>query len=240
MSVYLLRNYQNFSASATVPVTFAPDVETALIAQGYATAAQTTTETIYPPGTMQAVTQGGNVSVPPQGAQGYTSPTYRQGPSILPNIALGSAALTGYETNGAAQVAGTWNYSEIFVPHWNTWTGAGALNGTTVGTNKYIFALFGTSGALLANTAVAGVLTANASVMQNIAFTAPINLAPGRYFIGVQLDGATDTVRHVLAANGSNVICGTQTGTFGTVPSSITTVSSTFTTAVAPICQLYT
>lgn len=238
MSVYLLRNYAGYTASTTVPVTLPDSTETALIAQGLATAAQTTVTSSISDGPSAYITQGGNVALISQA--GATSPTYRQGPSILPNIALGSAALTGYETNGAAQVAGTWNYSEILVPHWNTWTGAGALNGTTVGTNKYIFALFGSSGTLLANTAVAGVLTANASVMQNIAFTAPILLAPGRYFIGVQLDGATDTVRHVLSANGSNVICGTQTGTFGTVPSAITTVSSTFTTAVAPICQLYT
>lgn len=238
MAVYLLRNYAGFTASSTVPVTFPDSTELSLIAQGFATAAQTTSMSSLVGAPDQFVTQGGNVAVADQG--GYTTPTYRQGPSILPNIALGSAALTGYETNGVAQVAGTWNYSEIFVPHNNTWTGAGCLNGTTVGTNKYIFALFGSNGVLIANTATAGTLTATASVMQNIAFTAPVNLARGRYFIGVQLDGATDTVRHVLAANGSNVICGTQTGTFGTVPAAITTVSSTFTTAVAPICQLYT
>ncbi len=237
MSVYLLRNYQGFTASSTVPVTLPDSTEAALIAQGLATAAQTTVESNLLGAPLAFITQGGNTRAVDQ--NGYTTPTYRAGASILPNIALGSAALTGYETNGVAQVAGTWNYSEIFVPHNATWTGAGCLNGTTVGTNKYIFALFGTNGVLLANTAVAGVLTANASVFQNIAFTAPINLIPGRYFIGVQLDGATDTVRHLLAANGSNVICGTQTGAFGTVPSSITTVSTTFTTAVAPICQLY-
>jgi len=238
MSVYLLRSYAGFAASSTVPVTFPDSTEASLIAQGLATAAQTTSMAAVIGGPDQFLTQGGNVMV--ADSAGYSTPTYRQGPSILPNIALGSAALTGYETNGVAQTAGTWNYSEIFVPHNNTWAGAGCLNGTTVGTNKYIFALYGSSGVLIANTATAGTLTAGASVMQNIAFTAPVNLARGRYFIAVQLDGATDTVRHVLAANGSNVICGTQAGTFGTVPAAITTVSSTFTTAVAPICQLYT
>lgn len=237
MSVYLIKNYAGYTASSTVPVTFSDSTEAALIAQGYAIAAQTTAMTSLVGAPDQFVTMGGNVAQASQA--GYTTPTYRQGPSMLPNIALGSAALTGYETNGVTQTAGQWNYSEIFVPHWNTWAGAGALNGTTVGTSKYIFALWGSDGTLLANTAVAGTLTANASVMQNIAFTAPITLAPGRYFIGVQLDVATDTVRHLLAANGSNVICGTQAGTFGTVPN-ITTVSTTFTTAVAPICQLYT
>lgn len=237
MSVYLLKNYAGFTASSTVPVTFPDSTEAALIAQGYAIAAQTTSMTSLVGSPDQFVTQGGNVAQAPQA--GYTTPTYRQGPSILPTIALGSAALTGYETNGVTQTAGQWNYTEIFVPHYNTWTGAGVLNGTTVGTSKYIYALWGSTGTLIANTAVAGTLSANASVMQNIAFTAPVNLAPGRYFLGVQMDVATDTVRHLLAANGSNVICGTQSGTFGTVPN-ITTVSTTFTTAVAPIMQLYT
>lgn len=237
MSVYLLKNYAGFTASSTVPVTFPDSTEAALIAQGYAIAAQTTAMESLVGGPDQLVTQGGNVAQATQA--GYTTPTYRQGPSILPTIALGSAALTGYETNGVTQTAGQWNYTEIFVPHYNTWAGAGVLNGTTVGTSKYIYALWGSTGTLIANTAVAGTLSANASVMQNIAFTAPVNLAPGRYFLGVQMDVATDTVRHLLAANGSNVICGTQAGTFGTVPN-ITTVSTTFTTAVAPIMQLYT
>jgi hypothetical protein len=43
----------------------------------------------------------------------------------------------------------------------------------------------------------------------------------------------------LLAANGSNVCTGTQAGTFGTVPASLTTIPVTFTTAVGPICQLY-
>jgi len=63
---------------------------------------------------------------------------------------------------------------------------------------------------------------------------------PGRYFVGVQLDGATDTVRHMLSANGSAPTTGTQTGTAGTVPSSIPTVPTSFTTAVGPISWLYT
>lgn len=237
MSVYLLRNYQGFTASATVPVTLPDSTEAALIAQGLATAAQASAMTNLVGGPDAFVTVGGNIADVNQAGQ--TTPTYLQGPSIWPNIALGSAALTGYETNGVTQTAGQWNYTEIFVPYWNTWKGAGVLNGTTVGTSKHLLALWGTNGTLLANTAVAGTTTAGASVMQNIAFTAPILLPPGRYFIGAQLDVATDTIRHLLAANGSFAINGTQAGTFGTVPN-ITTVSTTFTTAVSPICQLYT
>lgn len=237
MAVYLLRAYQGFSASSTVPVTFPDSTEASLISQGIATAAQTTAMPSVTGGPDQFVVQGGNSAPAPQG--GYTTATYLLGPSILPTIALGSLALTSYETNGVTQTAGQWNYGEIFVPYYNTWKGAGVLNGTTVGTSKYIVAVWGSNGTILAYSAVAGTTSSGASVMQNIAFTTPINLVPGRYFVGLQMDVATDTVRHCLSANGSNIICGTQSGTFGTVPS-ITTVSTTFTTAVAPIMQLYT
>lgn len=236
MSVTLLRPYQGFATGAVI--TLANDVEQAMITQGLATAATPTNMSNNIAGQIQSMTQGGNVSIVPQGSAGYGTPTYYQGPLNLPVINLGSLALASYETAGVAQTAGTMNLVEIYVPFNQTWTGIGVLNGTTVGTNNALVALYGTNGTLLANSAVAGTVTAGASVMQNRAFTAPINLAPGRYFLGVQMNGATDTIRHLLAANGSNVCTGTLAGTFGTVPATITP-PATFTTAVGPIAQLY-
>ena len=239
MAVFLLRNYGGFTASSTQAVTFPDTTEASLIAQGLATAANTTVMPAIAGSPDGFITQGGNVADEPQA--GFTTPTFLQGNSILPNIALGSLALTSYETNGVAQTAGTWNYSEILVPYLNTWKGIGILMGTTVGNTNIMVALYGTSGALLANSAVAGVITSGASTMLNVSFITPITLVPGRYFLACQVNTVgADTIRHVLSANGSNVICGTQTGTFGTVPATITTVSTTFTTAVAPICQLFT
>lgn len=236
MSVYLLRPYGNYPASSTVPVTFPDDTESTLIAQGLAIAAQSTSIESVVGAPDQVVTQGGNKYFAQQG--GYSTPAFYQGPLRLPVIALGSAALTGYETAGVAQTSGTFNLVEIFVPYRQTWTGAGWLNGTTVGTNNAIVALYGTDGVLIANSAVAGTLTAGASTMQNAAFTAPVNLVPGRYFLGLQMNGATDTVRHLLSANGAVACTGTVAGAFGTVPASIT-APTTFTTAVGPIMQLY-
>jgi lipopolysaccharide/colanic/teichoic acid biosynthesis glycosyltransferase len=154
----------------------------------------------------------------PRGTDRSPVEYYLQGNSILTNIALGSLALTSYETNGVTQTAGQWNYSEIFVPYWNTWKGAGVLNGTTVGTSKYIVALWGTSGALIANSATAGTTQrrrlgdAEHPFVNTAQVATTIRIPPGRYFIGLQMDVATDTVSHVLSANGSNVICGTQAG----------------------------
>jgi hypothetical protein len=235
MSVTLLRSYATYASGAVV--TLPDSTETALIAQGFAVAAATTTTPSVYGGPDQVVSQGGSIAAIQ--SAGQSTPAVLQGPAILPNIALGSAALTGYETNGVAQVAGTLNISEIYIPHWNTWAGAGVLNGTTVGTSLGIVALYGSNGALIANSAIAGAVTAGANVMQNRAFTSPVTLAPGRYFIAVQYNNATDTVRHVLAANGSNVVGTSVAGVFGTIPATIT-APTTFTTAVAPICQLYT
>lgn len=236
MAVYLLRNYGTYLATQTV--TLDATTEDALISQGIATdatAGADATSILGAPGMYGS--QGGNTAFIPQA--GLTSSvTYYQGPLRLPVIALGSSALTGYETAGVAQTAGTWNFVELYVPYLQTWTGAGVLNGTTVGTNKWIVAVWGSNGTLLANSAVAGTTSSGASTMQNIAFTSPITLLPGRYFLGVQADGATDTIRHLLSANGAVACTGTQAGTFGTT-AKITTVPTTFTTAVGPIMQLY-
>lgn len=234
MSVYLNSAYGGFAAGTRVIL---PDAtETSLVAAGVATAGPTTTETALPGGALQVITQGGNEAIGKTTGQGAA--TYNQGPLIWPCINLGSAALTSYETNGVAPVAGTLNLTEIYVPYWQTWTGAGVLNGTVVGTDNFIVALYGSNGALIANSALAGTLSAGASVFQNIAFTAPVVLAPGRYFIGVQSNGTTATLRHLLAANGSNVCTSATTGTFGTIPATVTP-PATFTTAVGVIVQLY-
>jgi hypothetical protein len=234
MSVTLTRAYQGFASGATV--TFPDSTEAALIAQGLAVAGPVTSMPALLGGPDQQVTQGGNVAFAL--TSGVGTPAYYQGPLNLPCISLGTSALSSFETAGTAPVAGTINLTEIYVPYVQTWTGIGKLNGTTVGTDKHIVALYGSNGALLANSAVAGTTTAGASVFQNQAFTSPITLAPGRYFLGVQSNGTTDTLRHLLAANGSNVCTSATAGTFGTLPATMT-VPATFTTAVGVITQLY-
>lgn len=235
MSVTLSRAYQGYASGATISL---PDsTEAALIAQGLAVAAGTTSLVSINGAPDQFITQGGNVQSVSQ--TGVGTPTYYQGPLRLPVISLGSLALTSYETNGTAPVAGTMYLTEIHVPYTQTWTGIGVLNGTTVGTDNHLVALYGTDGTLLANSAVAGAVTAGASVMQNRAFTSTITLVPGRYFLGVQSNGTTDTLRHLVSANGANASTGAQAGTFGTVPATLTTIPSTFTTAQGVIAQLY-
>lgn len=242
MSVYLLLPYMGFTASATVPRTFDSDTESALIAQGRAVAVTAGAATIASrtDGPHVVGSQGGNEALVAQ--VGYGTATYPQGPLRLMagGMSMGSAALTGFETNGVAQTAGTYNMVDINPWYRNTWTGVAVLQGTTVGTNFLRAAVWGTSGAYLASSPAAGVVTSGASTFLLLPFTYPTALIPGRYIIGIQADGATDTVRHMLSANGSMPSTATLAGTFGTDVTTLTTIPSTFTTAQAPICYLYT
>lgn len=235
MSITLLRPYGGFASGATV--TLDSDTESALIAQGFATTvAGGAVAASRIGGPDMYATQGGNITDIQQ--SGVSTPASPQGPLRWPCIALGSAALTGYETNGVAPVAGSINLTEIYVPYTAVWTGIGVLNGTTVGTDNFIVALYGSNGVLLANSALAGTISANASVFQNIAFTAAYLAITGRYFLGVQSNGTTATLRHLLAANGSVPCTSVTSGAFGTLPATMT-VPTTFTTAVGVITQLY-
>jgi len=239
MAVFLNVAYGGFPASSTNPVIFPPSTESALIAEGKATSAGTTGGENTRGGPAYYATQGGNKALVNQAGAGRDVANVNQGPLVLPVIPMGSLALTSYETNGTAPTAGTMYLTEIYIPFSQTWTGISKLNGTTVGTDNHLVALYGADGTLLANSAVAGVLAASASAFQDIAFTAPITLIPGRYFLGVQSNGTTATLRHLETALGVSANTGSQAGTFGTVPATLTTVPVTTTNAQGVICRLY-
>lgn len=234
MAVTLLRPYGTFATGA---IFIGPDdTEAALIAQGYAVAATGQPAQSFPSraqGLWDRGTFGGNVQ--PVATAGSSAPTTVQGPRILPNVPILAFASLG---TSAVHVAGTWYRSEIYVPHVAQWTGIGVLNGATVGTDNLMVALYDTNGNLITNSAVAGVLSAGANAMQNIALLQSPILQPGRYFVAVQCNGTTATTRRQAAANGSNTMTQSATGTFGTVPASFTP-PTTFTADVGPIAWLY-
>lgn len=239
MSVTLLRAYAGYLSGAVVSLD--SDTEAALITQGFATnfvGGITSSSRVGAPDMYG--TLGGNTANYAQAGltSTITASTY-PGPLVWPCINLGSAALTGYETNGTAPVAGTMYLTEIYVPYAQTWTGIGKLNGTTATTDNHLVALYGTNGALLANSAIAGVLAATASVMQNIPFVSPTYLLPGKYFLGVQSNGTTATLRHLVSANGANIMTGAIAGAFGTIPATLSTIPVTNTNIQGVITQLY-
>lgn len=103
---------------------------------------------------------------------------------------IASTLTGGTSTNGNSA---TVYLSQIFVPFTTTLTGIKVNNAGTVGTNKYIGILYNSLGVPVASSALAGILTASASTFQSLAFTSPyLATGPGIYWLGIQINGATD------------------------------------------------
>lgn len=129
--------------------------------------------------------------------------------------------------------------SQVYVRHNCTMTGIAINNGATVGTNKYIVALFTFQGVLLANSALAGTLTAGADVFQPIDFTGTYDAhGPRVYWLGLYVDGTTDRFRTVPSVGSFAGLAGSQTGqTFGTITT--VTIPTTFTADKGPVGYIY-
>lgn len=152
-------------------------------------------------------------------------------------IPVGDVAYGSIGTN-TVPVAGTIYWAEVYLDCMKSITGIGVLNGGTVGTNKYVLALYDNKGALLANTALAGVLTSGANAFQEIAFTAISTFVkPGRYWIAVQMNGVTDRFRSIAVSTFLNVRTTSAAGAFGTLTA--LSVPSTFTADVGPVAYVY-
>lgn len=152
---------------------------------------------------------------------------------LAPNS--GGTAYTALNGSGTTDVAATMNCTEIDLPFNKLLTGIGVMNGTTVGTDKHLVALYDASGNLLTNSATAGVTSAGASTYQSYSFTSTyFAVGPATYFGCVQNNGATDNVRMIVTGTQDTYLTKGVTGqTFGTIPATIT-VPTTFTTAVGP------
>jgi len=158
--------------------------------------------------------------------------------SFFPVPNPGAVAYSTINSAGTTLVAGTLYCTEAFLPESKLLTGIGVLNGTTVGTDNHLVALYDSGGNLIANSATAGVLAASASTYQTIAFTAKyFAVGPAQYFACVQSNGTTATVRMVVTGTQDNIYTTSKTGTFGTLP--VITAPTTFTTAVGPYLELY-
>jgi hypothetical protein len=115
-------------------------------------------------------------------------------------------------------------------------TGIRALIGATGGTDKFIYELHDSTGALVATTALAGVTVGTAGTWQAIPFTAPVTVNAGVYFIVVQNNGTTARIA-TYNAPVAPLLTGSATGTFGT--SASITPPTTYTAGVGPVAMLY-
>lgn len=139
---------------------------------------------------------------------------------------------TGTDT---APAAGTVYYSSLFVPVSCTLTGISVLNGTAVGTDKWIGALYDSAGAVVANSALAGITCSGTAAMQALAFTSSYSaVGPGLYFLSVSCNGTTARFRSQVIGAGYT---GSAAGSFGTLAA--ITPPSTFTTNLGPIAAVY-
>lgn len=146
----------------------------------------------------------------------------------------GGTAYTSINTNGTAGAATTMFCTELNLPVPKLLTNLEVLLGTTVGTDKLILALYpGAGGSALAWTALAGTTTGTASTYQAIALVTNYYAVAGDYFVCVQDNGSTDTLRMVVTGVNDQILTKGQTSsTFGTLPT--LTAPTSFTTAVGP------
>lgn len=172
--------------------------------------------------------------VSPSQIVGYVGNT---GQSLLKytNIPIGSVAYGSLGTN-TTPVAGTIYYSQLNLMAAITITNIGCLNGGTVGTDKAIYALYNSSGTLVANTALAGVTTSGTDAFQEIALTATYAAVPGTYFVAWQTNGTTTRFRTIAASTYISWATGSQTGTFATLAA--ITPPTSFTADKGPICYV--
>lgn len=158
-------------------------------------------------------------------------------PTRVFNLQPGGTAIASIGTDAVA-VAGTVYVSEIFLPANKTITGIGVLNGTNVGTDDLIVALYSSAGALLGNSDLAGTLGAGADAYQQIALTTPYAaVGPARYWIGLQVEG-TNHANQRMSANTPLCFTAAIAGVFGTLAA--ITPPTSFTAGQGPIAYVYT
>ena len=163
--------------------------------------------------------------------------TAAAGPLSVANYPMGSVALASIGTN-TADVAGQLWVTGVWVPASKTITKINYLSGGTATTDNFLVAIYDANGKLLGSSAAAGVLVATANIFQSISLTASTTLSgPGLYYVAVQGNGTAAGAIQTLSALYNTVPTTVVSGTFGTVPASIT-VPTTFTAANGPVIQL--
>lgn len=147
--------------------------------------------------------------------------------------AVSNAAAIGTST---ATVAAELYCTEIRLPYSRLLTGLAPHIGATGGTDKWIVALYDSSGTLIANSAVAGATVGTANTWQATAFTATYYaVGPAQYFGCFMSNGTTATADLVTAGKDDNILTfkSASAGTFGTLPNftaptSFTTVNGAY------------
>ena len=124
--------------------------------------------------------------------------------------------------------------AEILVPVPMTVTGFANFNGS-VAAGNLIAILYDSTGAKVANSALAGTTMSGTDSFQRIGFTAAVVLQPGTYYVGLQLNNTSARYNtHPVGNFGASKKTGQ---TFGTVTA--LTPPTTFTANLGPMGALY-
>lgn len=160
----------------------------------------------------------------PSVAQAIPGSTGRSRYSTVP---IGQVAYASVGTD-TTLVAGTVLFAQLHIPRQIVLKGAAVLNGGTAGsTNLGIISLYDYTGALVANSALAGAAIASTNVFQAYDFTALYTANAGLYWLGFQSNGTTDKIRTIAVSTNIDCLTGSATGTFGVLPAITPTTSIT-------------
>jgi hypothetical protein len=157
---------------------------------------------------------------------------------IYSNIPIGSVAYGSLGTN-TTDVNGQLWVSSFTLPVDKTISTIACLQGGTAGTDKVIYALYDSTGAKLGTTALAGTaLNSSANTFLSASLTASVSAPAGAYYLVLQGNGtASGAFRTVAASTYLGIYSAVASGTFATLPATIT-VPSSFTANYAPICYV--
>lgn len=122
--------------------------------------------------------------------------------------------------------------AEVTLPAPALVTGFAVFNGSAV-TDDMMVQLYSATGKRIVKSAA--VTQAGTDALQRVPFSAPVKLAAGTYYVGVQFDGTTSRINCHPIGNGGTVKKTSQT--FGTFVDF--TPPTTFTASVGPMGALY-
>lgn len=196
----------------------------------------TTTSTVTAVGITNTGAQSVTGAFTPTGgvaaAGGFTNPTVFHSGGTAP---FSGVAATSGATNASVVTTETY-VAEVFVPVNATLTGVSVLNGTAVAGNLNV-ALANSSGTVVAQSATT-TAASGTSAYQQVPFSATYAAkGPAKYF--VLLQGSNTAGRynaHTIGNFGATKVTAETYGTFLTTAAYSTT---TFTTAIAPVADVY-
>jgi hypothetical protein len=176
-----------------------------------------------------------------QWVQGDASQTTRQSNHYIPQPYFGANNEGAAFGTSTATTAAELYCTEIDLPYSHLITGIAPHIGATGGTDKWIVALYDSSGNLIANSAVAGAtVSGTAYAWQAEALTAPYYaVGPAQYYGCVMSNGTTATL-DLIKTNYMDLeytYKSASAGTFGTLPNF--TAPTQFTTVNGPWLYLY-